>query len=68
MKMLDVTLNGQIQQIPQGSNVRYMLDEMKLGKQAIVYLNGKKLLQKEYDVVLLQPFDELRIIKPLAGG
>lgn len=68
MKSITITLNGKSREVVLDTRVKDLLDEMGYGKRAIVFLRGKKLLQKEYETTKLLDSDELRIIRPLAGG
>lgn len=68
MKFITITLNGKSRKVVLDTRVQDLLDEMEYGKRAIVFLKGKKLLQKEYRTTKLLDSDEVRIIRPLAGG
>lgn len=68
MEVITITLNGKSREVLAESSIKDLLDEMEYGKQAIVFLKGKKLLQKEYENTIIMDSDEIRIIKPLAGG
>lgn len=68
MRFITITLNGKSRKVVADTSIKDLLDEMEYGKRAIVFLKGKKLLQKEYENTIIQDSDELHIVRPLAGG
>ncbi len=61
-------LNGKPARVENGKCVADLLKEMGYGRQAVVIVNQKKLLQSEYRNTIIQKDDNLFIFKPLGGG
>lgn len=65
---MEIDINNKKYKVAPNSTVKDVLREIKLPLQVAVWVNGRKLLQQEYLTYRLQPGDQLKIIKPLAGG
>lgn len=48
--------------------VSELLNELKCKSWIFISVNGKQLLEKEYDTTIIHEGDTVKIIRPLAGG
>lgn len=48
--------------------VRELLNELKCKSWVFISVNGKQLLEKEYDTTIIHKDDKVKIIQPLSGG
>ena len=65
---MNISVNGKKKLVHPYYSVGECLSEMNLKKMVIVFLNGRKLLMKEYSTTSLNEGDSLTIIKPVGGG
>lgn len=65
---VEIIVNKRAITIPQDFKLIDLLEDLKYFKSVAVFVNGKQLLQIEYDTFLLSKNDDIRIIKPLGGG
>jgi len=63
-----VTVNKKPMNIPDKFTLMDLLNFMNYSKSVAVFINGKQLLQVEYEKYNLKENDNIRIIKPLGGG
>ena len=63
-----VIVNKKPMNIPDKFTLMDLLSFMNYSKSVAVFINGKQLLQGEYEKYDLKENDNIRIIKPLGGG
>ena len=63
-----VQMNQKPVHLPENATVRMLLEKEGYGKNVAVWVNGKRLLQREYPVYSLQQSDDIRVLRPLGGG
>ncbi len=65
---MNIEVNGSVRSIPSNSTVGMLLKEMNLSGRAAVFVNGRRLLMKEYDTYCLQDADQVKLVRILGGG
>lgn len=65
---MEIYLNGKAKDIPGDANVSCLLKMMESDDWVAVFINKVSVLQSEYSTVYLKEKDEVRIVRPLAGG
>jgi len=65
---MNVNMNGKNQHIEEGSRVIDLLVSVGLSKRVAVWVNDKRLMQKDYATRQLQEGDRVKVIRPLGGG
>ena len=65
---VEISINNETIAIPHDYKIMDLLIHLKYTKSVAVFINGKQLLQSEYDNTNLSENDKIRIIKPLGGG
>ena len=65
---MDIIFNRELMNVPDGSTVLQVLEMNEMDYRTVVWINGRRLMQKDVFRVLVQPGDELRVIQPLGGG
>jgi sulfur carrier protein len=64
-----VTVNGEVEEIPEGLTVRGLIEWLKLTDGPVaVEKNGEVIPRAEHAAVLLAPGDELEIVHFVGGG
>lgn len=63
-----ILVNGEPIKTTENAVVMKVLEQQQTGRNVAVWVNGKRLLQKEYLTFALREGDQLRILKPLGGG
>ena len=63
-----VIVNKKPMNIPDKFTLMDLLSFMNYSKSVAVFIDGKQLLQVEYEKYDLKENDNIRIIKPLGGG
>lgn len=66
---MEVHINGNTQQIPEGCNVRNLIDKLSIAPTGIaVAINGSVVPRTIWENEVLQPKDSITIIKATQGG
>lgn len=65
--MIKAFINKKEVTIVENTCIRTLLEERKI-KKAAVWVNDRQLLQTEYDTCVVQPGDEIKILRIMAGG
>lgn len=69
MSSISIQLNGQPHQLPAGSSVSQLLQQLGFGtKPVVVELNQTALFPRDYSNVTLQENDSIELITIAAGG
>lgn len=67
--MGEIALNGRQREIPAGTTLAHLLDELSLDPRWVVAeLNGEPLPREQFDTVILSTGDRLELVRPVAGG
>ena len=65
---MEIYLNGKAKDIPGDLNVSCLLKLIESDNWVAVFINKVPILQSEYSTVYLKEKDDVKIIRPLAGG
>lgn len=65
---MKITFNNQIEDIGQDSSIASLLQEKNLSRRVSVWVNGKQLLLKEYEIFILRDGDQVKVVRIVAGG
>lgn len=69
MVHLEVVVNRQKREVPDGCTIRELLVHLGYEPTKVsVWVGGRQAWQREYDTMRLAGGDEVRIIRPVAGG
>ncbi|SMP41403.1 sulfur carrier protein ThiS [Anoxynatronum buryatiense] len=63
-----IVVNGESVETVDNAVVIQVLEQQQTGRNVAVWVNERRLLQKEYPTFLLHEGDHLRVLKPLGGG
>ncbi|MEN1761894.1 sulfur carrier protein ThiS [Anoxynatronum sibiricum] len=63
-----IVVNGESVETMDNAVVMQVLEQQQAGRNVAVWVNERRLLQKEYPTFLLHEGDRLRVLKPLGGG
>lgn len=66
--MINITLNGKEQEIPDAAYVGNILEERGFTKRVSVWVNGRQLLIAEFNNTQLASGDDVRIMRIVGGG
>lgn len=67
--MLNLKINGKLQQIPPGSNVENLITTLQLeGKRFAIELNGEIVPKSRHAVTQLNNGDTLEVVVAVGGG
>jgi len=68
-KLIQIIVNGDKREVPEGLTVNGLLDFLKVKKAAaVVEYNRTVLKQREHDSITVQAGDELEIVRFVGGG
>ncbi len=68
-KLIQIIVNGDKREVPEGLTVNGLLDFLKVKKAAaVVEYNRTVLKQREHDGITVQAGDELEIVRFVGGG
>lgn len=65
---MNVWVNKQRVELEDNSSVISLLLSLGMNKRVAVWVNGKRLLQSEYNTQKLVEGDKIRVLRPLGGG
>ncbi|MHB8947199.1 MAG: sulfur carrier protein ThiS [Bacillota bacterium] len=66
---MKITVNGRPRDVPDGHTVEELLVAMGFRPMAVaVWIGSRQVWQREYKMLQLAPGDEVRVLKPIAGG
>ena len=65
---MKITVNNKTVEVPENFTLSMLLEQKNIGSSVAVFINGKQLLMKEYDIYKLKENDSIKIIRPLGGG
>lgn len=65
---MEIKINNTSQSIPDDYTVSKLLDHMGYPKSSAVFINGKQILFREYNICCLKEKDNVKIIRMLGGG
>lgn len=69
MSFIEIFVNGQVRQVPEGCNVSHLLDELDLSGQRIAAeVNREIVPRSHYPSHTLRPGDRLEIVRAIGGG
>ncbi len=65
---MPVTVNGEIRQIPAGSNIAALLADLAITGRLAVELNGAIVPRSEFETRSLNAGDTIEIVRAIGGG
>lgn len=66
---MEVYVNGQPHQVPEGATVEELLSSLGLlPSRVAVWVDGRQLWQREYGSYRLAPGQQVKVLRPVAGG
>lgn len=65
---IHLTINNKQETLAAGTIVSQLLSEKNMKARSAVWINGRQLLQSEYDQWTLQEGDQVKLLRILAGG
>lgn len=68
MTIITLTINNKQESLAAGTTVSQLLSEKSIKARSSVWINGRQLLQSEYDQWILQEGDQVKLLRIVAGG
>ncbi|HHY39156.1 MAG TPA: sulfur carrier protein ThiS [Clostridia bacterium] len=69
MRAMKVKINNSEQEVPDGIKLDKLLANLGYDPRRVaVWVNGEQVWQRDYGSYLVGAGDEIRVIKPIAGG
>lgn len=65
---VEITVNNKVIKVPQEFKIGDLLKYLNYNRSVAIFINGKQLLMAEYQNYKIYDNDNIRIMKPLAGG
>lgn len=65
---ITLTINNKQETLAAGITVSQLLTDKNRKARSAVWINGRQLLQSEYDQWILQEGDQVKLLRILAGG
>lgn len=65
---ITLTINNKQESLADGTTVSQLLSEKGIKARSSVWINGRQLLQSEYDQWILQEGDQVKLLRIVAGG
>lgn len=66
--LLKINNRESVLSLPEPISLVKLLEDLNLGRSVAVWVNERRVLQADYDELMLKDEDMVRIFKPLAGG
>jgi sulfur carrier protein len=67
--VVDVRVNGELRQVPDGSTVADLIESLGFGsRQVVVERNGEAVERARFAEVSLGPGDAVEVVRAVAGG
>ncbi len=66
---MQIIVNGRRREVPEGCTVGLLLTDLGFKPTAVaVWIGDRQVWQREYETLKLSPGDQVRVVKPIAGG
>ncbi|MHB8926609.1 MAG: sulfur carrier protein ThiS [Bacillota bacterium] len=66
---MQIIVNGRRREVHEGHTVEELLISMGFKPTAVaVWIGDRQVWQREYETLKLSPGDQVRVVKPIAGG
>ena len=67
--MIETTINGATQQVPENLTLRELLRHLKLGEERVAIERNRQVVKRdEWEAVRVEPGDQLEIVQFVGGG
>jgi len=67
--MIETTINGAVQQVPENLTLRELLRHLKLGEERVAIERNRQIVKREeWESVRVEPGDQLEIVQFVGGG